>query len=283
MPSSARPLDKLIDRAGSLYTLPAVAMDVVRMTSDAAADTRALKEAIEGDPALTAKILRVVNSSLFGLSGEVGNLTQAIALLGAQPLKILVLGFSLPDRLLAGLTGDALRRYWATSLTRAVAARDIANGWFNATPSDLPRVQNTRRAASAPAQPPDRDPVNAPVNADDAYVAALLRDLGVLVLVQEIGEPYTAFLGKTVGSADRLVLERDSLGFDHVELTAQMLRQWRLPEALIAAARYVAPSDSESGGESSDAESSDAESSGSGSSNSETDGLAEVVWLAELL
>ena len=70
-------------------------MKVLELTDDPRLDTRTLKECIENDPALTGKLLRVVNSSLFGLSREVSDLNQALALLGTKPLKLLVLGFSL--------------------------------------------------------------------------------------------------------------------------------------------------------------------------------------------
>ncbi|MEM9187141.1 MAG: HDOD domain-containing protein [Planctomycetota bacterium] len=242
------PLDQLIQRTGSLYSLPAVAMEVVRLTGQEGVDPRAIKEAVEGDPALTAKILRVVNSSMFGLSGTVANLTQALALLGVRPLKLLVLGFSLPDRLFADLAGDQLRDYWTAALTRAVAARTIATDWFGAG-------GDTRL----------------PVSGDDAFVAALLRDIGLLVLIQELGEPYVTFLRTTgaageVGAPPRHLLERDSLGFDHVELTVALLKRWQLPATLIAAVGTPASplGPQRSGGD-------------------DTPRLAEVVRLADLL
>lgn len=215
MSVAASPLEKIIDRAGALYSLPSVAMEVVRLTSQEDVDTKVIKETIEGDPALTAKILRVVNSSMFGLSGEVANLTQALALLGVRPLKLLVLGFSLPDRMFADLAAEHLQRYWTTALTRAVAARTIADEWF--------------QGGSA--------------SGDDAFVAALLRDIGLLVLIQELGDPYLAFLDTVVASEEasdgevmqQLELEKESLGFDHVQLTAALLRSWKLPESLAEA------------------------------------------------
>ena len=105
-------LDRLVGRAEQLYSLPAVAMEVLQLTDNPQVDTRALKECIENDPALTGKILRVVNSSLFGLSREVSDLNQALALLGTKPLKLLVLGFSLPSGLYAGIEARTLGRYW---------------------------------------------------------------------------------------------------------------------------------------------------------------------------
>ena len=90
-------IDQIVDRAGALFTLPAVAVEVLRLTQSPRVDVLALKACIERDPALTVKILRVVNSSLFGLPREVSDLNQALALLGIKPLKLLALGFSLPE------------------------------------------------------------------------------------------------------------------------------------------------------------------------------------------
>jgi len=206
MPATIHPLDKLIQQAGALYSLPMVAMEVVRLTGQEEIDTHALKKTIEGDPALTAKILRVVNSSMFGLSSEVRSLKQALALLGVQPLKLLVLGFSLPDRMFADLAGVHLQRYWTASLTRAVAARGIAQSWFG----------DNR------------------VSGDDAFIVGLLRSIGQLVLIQELGQPYINFLDQVAQSHDDApvdirLLERQSLGFDHVQLSAALLTEWKLP------------------------------------------------------
>ena len=84
---------------------------------------------------LTTKILRVVNSSIFGLSHKVSDLGQALALLGTKPLKMLVLGFSLPSGMTSkgharGAMGQVLNRYWRTTLIKAVAARRLAQTAF---------------------------------------------------------------------------------------------------------------------------------------------------------
>ena len=68
MPESPSTLDDFAQRAGRLYTLPAVAMRVLQLTDNPKIDAPALKECIDNDPALAGKILKVVNSSLFGLS-----------------------------------------------------------------------------------------------------------------------------------------------------------------------------------------------------------------------
>lgn len=180
-------------------------MEVLDLTSRAEIDAAAIKACIEVDPALTTKILRVVNSSMFGLSRQVSDLNQALALLGVKPLKLLVLGFSLPDSLFMGMAGNLLAYYWRRTLTRALAARDLSEQYWS--------------------QP-----------GDEAFVAGLLRDLGVLVLVQGLGKPYVDFWVQARSSGNLLAsVEREAIGFDHRQLTARLLAEWRLPEALVEA------------------------------------------------
>src|SRR5215207_7490136 len=110
--AGAATIDQIVSRAGALYSLPAVAVEVLRLTEQDKVNVRALKECIERDPALTVKILRVVISSVFGLPREVSDLNQALALLGIKPLKLLALGFSLPETLFLQAAREQLDWYW---------------------------------------------------------------------------------------------------------------------------------------------------------------------------
>jgi HD-like signal output (HDOD) protein len=205
MKATAIQLEQLAERAAALYSRPTVAMELVRLTEDPTADALALKNCVAQDPALTCKLLRVVNSSLFGLQRPVADLNQAIGLLGIKPLKLLVLGFSLPDSLFAEVAARELEWYWTNTLTRAVAARLISEQLWH--------------------QP-----------GDEAFIAGLLQDIGILVLLHELGEPYAKFLAGVIDEKCNLAaLEQDTLGFDHVQLSAAMLERWQLPERLVAA------------------------------------------------
>ncbi len=98
--------EELLLQAGELYSLPAIAMELLALADDPTLQPNALKRCFERDPALTAKVLRVVNSSLFGLPHPISDLNQAITLLGLKPLKLLVLGFSVPPALTTGIEAD---------------------------------------------------------------------------------------------------------------------------------------------------------------------------------
>ena len=201
----ADPIQAIVERTKTLYSMPAVAMEVVRLTSNPQIDTRALKECIEQDPALTIKLLKVVNSSLFGLSREVRDLNQALALLGTKPLKLLVLGFSLPEKLFTDLAKEQLTWYWRSSLVRAVAARELSQRYWNN-------------------------------DGDEAFLAGLLQDIGVLVLMNQLGKPYVDFLSRAIEEHSSLgPLEVESMGFDHRTLTASLLKNWNMPPELVEA------------------------------------------------
>jgi HD-like signal output (HDOD) protein len=201
----ASQLEEIASRAITLYTRPTVAMELVRLVDQPRVDARALKECVAQDPALTCKVLRVVNSSLYGLNRPVADLNQAIGLIGIKPLKLLVLGFSLPDSLFAEVAARELQWYWTNTLTRAVAARLLAE-------------QLWRHSG------------------DEAFIAGLLQDIGILVLLRELGEPYARFLTGVIDEKCHLAaLEQDTLGFDHNQLSAALLARWQLPERLVNA------------------------------------------------
>lgn len=198
-------LRQLVDHAGDLYTLPTVALEVVRLADRPDVDTRALRQCIENDPALTAKILKVVNSSLFGPGRKVGDLSQAIGRLGVKPLKLLALGFSLPKELVAGHENRVLAEYWRRSLLKAAAAREICRCWWSA-------------------------------DGDDAFIAGLLQDVGSLVLLKTLGFPYEEMLAEAYARGeDPRHRELAAFGFERTAVSAALLSRWGLPHELTSA------------------------------------------------
>jgi HD-like signal output (HDOD) protein/GGDEF domain-containing protein len=210
MPTTVNTLSFFVHRTRQVYTLPAVALEVLELTAHPRVDCRKLKACIEHDPALVGKILRVVNSSLFGLNREVRDLHQALALLGIKPLKLLVLGFSLSDVVFTGRTGEAMQYAWRHTLTRAVAAKELCEAVWR-------------------------------IPGEEAFTAALLAGLGKFILLDELGEPYANLLAGAVNERDNLSrLEQASLGFDHTQLSVELLSHWNLPETLVNAVRLSA-------------------------------------------
>src|SRR4249919_1488443 len=152
----ASQLEEIASRAVTLYSRPTIAIELMRLADQPGVEASALKNCVAQDPALACKVLRVVNSSLYGLNRPVADLNQAIGLLGIKPLKLLVLGFSLPDALFAEVAARELEWYWTNTLTRAVAARMLGEELWHQ-------------------------------RGDEAFIAGLLSDIGILVLLRELG------------------------------------------------------------------------------------------------
>lgn len=198
-------LHRFATRARRLYSLPAVAVRVVELAQQSEMNTVALRECIETDPALTGKILRVANSSMFGLSQQVVNLGQAFALLGTKTVRVLVLGFSLPDELLSNVEAQVLSHYWRQAAVKAVSAREISQQIWG-------------------------------VPGDEAFLTGLLQDIGMLALIQDLGSPYVRFVERICAEGDSLLqLERETLGFNHTQLSAEMVAQWGLSSTIVRA------------------------------------------------
>lgn len=205
MHSSDSILERIVARARRLYTLPAIAAQVLELTAQEPVNPQALRDCIAHDAALAAKILRIANSSLFGFQTKVDTLQQAIALLGVRTLKVLVLGFSLPAELASEVPPHVLERFWKQSVYRAVAARRISQQLWQCS-------------------------------GDEAFLAAILSGVGRLALIQDLGQTYTAFLEHVDQHGGELIeLELQVLGFDHLVLSARMLEHWGLPRTLTAA------------------------------------------------
>ena len=74
-----------------MATLPAAAQKVLQLTEDENADAEKLRDAIQGDPVLVARILRRLNSSYYALSHKISDLKTAISLLGVREIRNLAL------------------------------------------------------------------------------------------------------------------------------------------------------------------------------------------------
>lgn len=198
-------VNRIVDRVAELYTLPGAAIQLLRRLEDPAYEVDEIRKILETDPALVAKVLRVVNSAFFGLGTKVSSLGQALTLLGRSKLRLILLGFSLPDNLFVNIEKDLLTRYWRHTLTKAVAAREIA--FFV-----------------------DRK------LAEECFLVGLLEDLGVLCLVRQLGQPYCRLVGLTWDAGASLMeVERQALGFSHRQVSAVLLSRWNFPEPIVAA------------------------------------------------
>ena len=187
----------------TLPTLPAVALKVLEYAQQDEIDVNEIAKTITQDPALAGRILKVVNSSFYGRSHEVATISHAIVILGIQSVKTLVLGFSLVGAL-ARERGPAFdhMKYWRRSIIAATATRLLCG-----------------RARF--------------IQTEEAFLATLLADIGVLVLERVFGPAYHAVHQKAASHQALREKELAVFGTTHAEVGGLLATSWKLPPLLV--------------------------------------------------
>ncbi|HMG57615.1 MAG TPA: HDOD domain-containing protein, partial [Kofleriaceae bacterium] len=126
-PAAGDPIDaSRLDAIDSLPTLPIVALQIGEVVHSKTASIQRVADVLRGDPATSAKLLRLVNSPYFGIPGGVSDVARAIPFVGFNTLYQLVLSISVLDVLRIGPGGHDPRALWTHALTVATAARELA-------------------------------------------------------------------------------------------------------------------------------------------------------------
>ena len=201
-----RLLDQFLNRLDKLHSSPTVALRVMEITRDPDFPMYSVAECLELDPALSASILRLVNSSYYGLVDEVTNLRHALTYLGRRSLRLAVLSFGLVRTLVSGAPAQFHQQYWKRSLTMASAARECAK---------MLEDKN--------------------VDPDTAFATGLISDLGMLALAQLETEKYIEIAEEPDHTIDLVQRERAEFGFDHMAVSQRLMIRWQLPEDLVEA------------------------------------------------
>ncbi len=166
-------------------------------------------EAIEKDPDLTARLLRLANSSFYGYSSRLGTVTEAISLIGIQQVQDLIVASSIIERF-TGVAEEfvSMESFWRHSLACGIGSRLLA------LEKRLPKP-------------------------DKFFVAGLLHDVGRLVLFSQAPQAAQAVFELYRG--ERLLLreaETRVLGFDHQQIGRALLEHWKYPAILVQAVAY---------------------------------------------
>lgn len=186
----------------TLPSLPTIAIQVLDLAQRESVDIAEIARVISKDPALSSKILRTVNSSFYGRSQSIGTISHALVILGLQSVKTLVLSFSLVTTL-AKSKGRGFKHlnYWRRSIYAATAARTIAG--------KIKLVQQ-----------------------EECFLAALMKDIGVLVFDQVLGDQYGAIYEKAANHSQLTAVEQEALGTTHAQVSGMLAEQWKLPPLL---------------------------------------------------
>lgn len=194
--------DQIFSRA-QLPSLPDVYLRLKEVLDDPDFCMADVAQVVGNDPAMTARLLRIVNSAYFGLATEIETVNRAVGLLGTQEVHDLVLAVSVAQSF-AGMSNEVMnmQRYWKRSVRTAVAAKELAS---------LCNVLDGERL----------------------FVGGLLRDIGHLFLYQYA--PTKALQALELAKAQQAPLykaERAVIGADYASVGAELMRQWKLPQTL---------------------------------------------------
>lgn len=185
-----------------LPPFPAVALQLLNVLDDIDVPMKKIVDLLRMDPALSAEILRVANSALYGLRRRIDNMPHAVMILGSETVKRLALTVALGRFSHGFLHNQALRSCWDHSLATALIAEELA-------------VQL--------GEPKDR-----------AYTGALLADVGRLALLTCYPVEYGNLLVVArENEFDQLECERQLFDIDHCAAGEWLGRHWNLPSELV--------------------------------------------------
>ncbi len=199
-----------IKASGKLPSPSGVALELLRLVDDETAAIDKITTTVEADPAISSRLLKVVNSPLSGVSRTVTSVSMAVKLLGLHTVRNLALGFSL---LSANRDGASkafdFERFWAESLARGVAARNLADHFGCCAP-------------------------------DEAFTVALLSKVGRLALASAFPTAYDNVLEQAglCPSPSLAEAERRAFDIDHNNLAAEMMADWRLGKVFCESVRH---------------------------------------------
>lgn len=201
-------LRTLIMRLDTIPSPPQIYQKLMAQLNEPDHSIDEIAKTIDKDPAMTAKILKLVNSSFFGIVREVSDTGTATSMLGLELTRSLVLSihiFSRFEEIPPELSG-----LWQHSLRVGLLAKQIA------VLLEQPKCMS-----------------------DIAFTSGVLHDIGKLILANGLGDDYQAIIREAAESGvDLTDIENEKLGANHAEVGAYLLDLWGLPDSIIGAVMF---------------------------------------------
>ena len=195
-------LEDVISKIKDLPTLPTVAQEMISNLENENTSLDAICEKVSMDQSLTAKTLRLANSSYYGANSKVVTLQQAIALLGMENVKKLILMTSMANSFPTSRCRNFdPKAFWRHSIATAICAELIS------------RTLKMKH--------------------DFAFTAGLLHDIGRLVLVTRFPKEYEQVIAyRDQQDCYLLDAERAVMGIDHMSVGLVLAMQWEFSDAI---------------------------------------------------
>jgi len=189
-----------------IATLPEITLKIIDLVEDPSSTAQDLHQVISGDPALCSRILKVVNSSFYGLPGQIASINRAIVMLGLNAVKNIAIAASLAKLFRGG------------ELTPTFSAKDL---WTHSNATAAACKIICRECGIG--------------LGDEAYLAGLIHDIGVMVEMQydrnrliEVVERCGAN-AEGVPAVGMLEAEVSIFGATHQDFGAALCEKWKFP------------------------------------------------------
>jgi len=193
--------------AVKLPVMPEVAHALIRTLNDEDADVSTVRDVIAKDPALTATLLRMANSAIFGLSRSVNTLDNAVSVVGMSQIRARALSICLANVFVLPQGLNRLE-FWRNSMACAGYAHWLAHALH--------------------------------MDEQQAWLTGMMQRLGEITLVQNHPAQAEGIERKPCGPGERWQREREAFGFDEGQITAEIAQRWDFPEDVVQALRVSA-------------------------------------------
>ncbi len=199
----------LVSREVRLASLPDVYYRIMEVINSARSSASQIAETVSKDTSLLTKLLKLVNSAFYGFPSKIETVSRAVAIIGTKELSTLALGIA-AVQYFTDISPEYIdmKNFWRHSIACGVYARLLASEKLG-------------------------------VSEERLFVAGLLHDIGKLVLFRQA--PQQARQALEYAFTNRIPLvaaEREILGFDHAQLGAALLREWKIPSSLETCVRF---------------------------------------------
>jgi HD-like signal output (HDOD) protein len=192
----------LLDRASQLPSIPRLVQELLQMFDDPNSELAEIARRVQLDQALTAKVLRLANSSFYGSSRKISTVNEAVVMLGFDALRTLVLACGVTGAFVSP-PGFDINAFWRRSFYVAGLCRWIVR----------------------------RGPLRA-LNADGAFTAGMLHDVGYLLLATVDADRLQQIESAVAAGTPRAEAEMSVLGCSAPEIGAALLQRWQFPDVL---------------------------------------------------
>ena len=205
-PANADVIASAIGEISHIATLPEVTLKIINLVEDPNSTAQDLNKVITNDPALGARILKVVNSAFYGLPGQIASINRAIVLLGLNAVKNIAIAASLAKLFRGGQIAPHFDAHdlWNHSIAVATATKMIGKA------ADLGL-------------------------ADEAFLAGLIHDIRIMVEIQANRIKFVEVILKKKENPTMSLraIETEILGADHQEFGAGLCKAWKFPNSFI--------------------------------------------------